>query len=103
MVDIINLLAEKRRRIVTQKETYKREYENRILELDIEMARVNDAISSVNSVIQDMLCPDCGGTGEKRYTDAAGSRDYMTCPTCDGTGIMTCPTCGGAGIKQKGD
>lgn len=87
MVDIINLLAEKRRWIVTQKEAYKREYENRILELDIEMARVNDAINSINSVIQDMLCPDCEGTGDTRYTDEAGSRDYKTCPTCGGTGI----------------
>ena len=32
------------------------------------------------------ICPSCKGTGEERYTDAAGSRDWRDCSMCDGVG-----------------
>lgn len=37
------------------------------------------------------LCPVCDGTGTKRQTDAAGSREYVRCTECRGRGwIKTC-------------
>ena len=38
------------------------------------------------SGVENIVCPDCGGTG-------SGSA-VAQCPTCDGTGFEDCPTCG---------
>jgi len=32
------------------------------------------------------ICPSCKGTGEERYTDAAGSGDWRECSICKGLG-----------------
>lgn len=32
------------------------------------------------------ICPTCNGSGEERYTDAAGSGDWRECETCRGLG-----------------
>lgn len=32
------------------------------------------------------ICPTCKGSGEERYTDAAGSGDWRECKTCRGLG-----------------
>lgn len=43
------------------------------------------------------ICPSCGGTGQERYTDAAGSGDWYECLTCNGLGKigpMICRSCG---------
>jgi hypothetical protein len=45
--------------------------------------------------IDDVACPDCGGTGIA-YSQ---SED---CPYCDGTGFITCPDCDGTGILTEG-
>lgn len=34
------------------------------------------------------LCPSCGGGGEERYTDAAGSGDWRECSACKGWGYV---------------
>lgn len=32
------------------------------------------------------ICPSCKGSGQERYTDAAGSGDWRECRTCRGLG-----------------
>ena len=42
-------------------------------------------------------CPSCKGTGEERYTDAAGDSDIRECLTCKGLGKigpLECRRCG---------
>jgi len=42
------------------------------------------------SGIDEITCPDCGGTGV--------SSGLIDCPECDGTGLVDCPTCSGSQI-----
>jgi hypothetical protein len=46
------------------------------------------------SEVDEITCPDCGGTG-------VGS-ELVVCPECAGTGFVTCPTCGGSLIDGGG-
>jgi len=66
------------------------------LEYQIEMCK-ND-IHSLKNKLQELenkkqkflslthICPSCNGTGQERYTDAAGSGDWRDCKTCNGIG-----------------
>ena len=47
------------------------------------------------SEVDEITCPDCGGTGSVSSTQE-------DCPYCDGTGLMTCPECGGSGTLVDG-
>jgi hypothetical protein len=46
------------------------------------------------SEVDEITCPDCGGTG---LVSVAAD-----CPECGGTGYITCPTCGGSGFLIAG-
>ena len=56
---------------------------------------------------QAQTCPDCGGSGQKRITQRMGGMQFqstVTCNTCGGTGRIIksrCKKCGGSGTVQE--
>jgi hypothetical protein len=46
------------------------------------------------SEVDEITCPDCGGTGLVSV--------LADCPECGGTGYITCPDCGGSGFLTAG-
>lgn len=83
----MSALAKRRAGIMARKAELDLEYKRRISECDEELKRIDDAIAVIDKAIAEFLCPDCKGSGIKRYCDAAGDMDDMPCPTCKGTGI----------------
>lgn len=56
-----------------------------------ELSRIQGAIDELEAKRKlfdklSTICPSCDGTGQERYMDAAGSRDYRECLTCNGVG-----------------
>ena len=64
-----------------------REYEARIAEVDKEIAEETRTLERINEILSPYLCDKCDGSGEMRYTDAAGSRDSKKCDLCHGSGM----------------
>lgn len=81
------ILSQRRASLVRQKEEYHREYLRRAEELDAQIKEIDSAISTINIIIEPYLCKRCNGEGCVHITDAAGSREEITCPSCSGTGI----------------
>jgi len=54
------------------------------------------------SSVDDITCPDCGGSGAKSVVtscpDCYGI-GTVDCPDCDGTGQVDCPDCNGVGTE----
>ena len=88
MADIMNSLAQKRSRLVNEKQRIKDEYDRKVHAIDVEIKKINDAMKVIEDAISDYLCPRCGGTGEVRHMDAAGQMESDTCHDCHGTGIQ---------------
>lgn len=45
-------------------------------------------------------CTLCAGNGVVISVNVFGSREYNTCPRCEGKGYETCPRCEGDGINE---
>lgn len=65
--------------------------EKRKEELNKEVTELENRLKSISKMPAE--CLYCEGTGQKSYTDAAGSRDYKTCPVCGGIGKVAPLTC----------
>ena len=87
MIDVFRALADKRSRLISDRDDLTERYNRAIADIDGEIDALNKAIATVNNAVQPIICPTCYGTGEERYTDAAGSRDTRPCRDCQGTGI----------------
>ena len=87
MADLIGALTKKRVTLCERKRRIQAEANQQIHEIDREIASIDEALATLNEAVKEYACPRCHGTGEERYTDAAGSRDYRECPHCGGTGI----------------
>ena len=86
-MDIITALNRKRTVLVRQKNEIHKEAQRRIAEIDQELSKVDAAWETLNSVLQDFLCPVCNGTGTTRQCDAAGQMEDVECTACGGTGV----------------
>ena len=84
---MIGALTKKRATLYERKRRIQADANQQIHEIDGEIAGIDKALATLNEAVKDYICPVCGGTGEERYTDAAGSCDYRECPHCGGTGI----------------
>jgi len=77
--------------------------------IDRRIADVEQQIDDLKARLEDLrrkralllslpeICPSCGGTGQERYIDAAGSGDWRECLTCKGLGKigpLKCRRCG---------
>jgi len=67
-----------------------------------EIDRLNECIKYLEMRREKLLnlpekCPSCEGTGQERYTDAAGSGDWRECWTCRGLGKIGPLKCRGCG------
>ena len=58
--------------------------ENEIEGLKAEIESLKERIETVKTL--PLVCTECGGSGEARYTDAAGSMSWDTCRLCHGLG-----------------
>ncbi len=87
MFNIIDTLVDKRARLLKARRAIREEADRKIASLDAEISQINEAIDVINDACKPLICTCCGGTGEERYTDGAGSRDTRTCTKCGGTGI----------------
>lgn len=87
MTNAISILSTKRQKLITLKADYKREYESRIHDIDLEIEHINDALNVIEQAAAPYKCKHCGGTGTIYGTDAADSRDEEVCRYCHGTGI----------------
>lgn len=85
--NIVMALTKKRAHYAELKLKVQDEADRQIREYDAEIRSIDRAISKINDAAKDILCPACGGTGNERYTDAAGSMDERACTRCKGTGI----------------
>lgn len=66
--------------------------------IDFDIKRYKDELDKIQTKINNLerkkekllqlkdICPTCKGTGQERYTDAAGSGDWRECLTCLGLG-----------------
>lgn len=71
---------------------------NVLVDIDAAITEAFEEIASVKERIERLkqkkesllslpdICPSCGGGGQERYTDAAGSGDWRYCRTCRGLG-----------------
>lgn len=87
MNDIISALVKKKNHYAETKKRIKEEAKRQCDEIDVEIAKLDQALETINSAIAPYICAACHGTGEEAYTDAAGSRDTRPCSKCGGTGI----------------
>lgn len=67
--------------------------EQLVAEINEIEAEAEERIAPLRQVLEilrkeNQACCVCKGTGERRFTDAAGSRDSETCPHCAGSGIQ---------------
>lgn len=85
--NIVMALAKRKSRYAELKRKAQEDADRQIREYDAEIKNIDRAISKINDAAKDILCPACGGTGNERYTDAAGSMDERACTRCKGTGI----------------
>jgi len=77
-------------RLYTKKEMRTKiiaEYTQKLAEIDKEIAEEKEALTRIKEILSLYTCKACGGSGEERFIDAAGSRDSRKCGTCRGTGI----------------
>lgn len=87
MTNAITILMEKRRRLTDRKTQLKLDYEQQVGEIDTEIKHINDVLKTIEEVASQYACKACGGSGVRRTTDAAGSRDEVSCERCHGTGF----------------
>ena len=83
----INILTATRSRLLSLKESYRREYEERCQKIDEQVKAINAAIETINKAAEPYVCPHCNGSGSVRVPDAAGQMEETTCSKCRGTGI----------------
>lgn len=88
MTDIVSALVKKKARFAEAKRKIQEEAKRQCDELDVEIAKVDQALDTINSTLAPYICPACHGTGEESFTDAAGSRDTRSCTKCGGSGIV---------------
>ena len=81
---------------VTRVQSKKEKIKNQIEELRQKLSSLDREEVYATQLTE--LCPDCKGSCQERYTDAAGSGDWRDCSTCKGWGYITngikCPECG---------
>ena len=87
MYNMVTGLSCKRSQLMARKHELQREYVAKVDEIDREIEKVNQALELLDEATKEFRCPNCDGTGEISYTDAAGGRDYKECPYCKGTGV----------------
>ncbi len=85
--DIASALATKRAQLTVRKQRLTAEYNEKLKEIDAEIARINDAFAVIDDALKPLLCPRCNGDGTIRVCDGAGDMDDEACPDCGGTGI----------------
>lgn len=88
MTDIVSALAKKKAHFLEAKRKIQDDAKRQCEAIDVEIAKVDQALETINSAIAPYICPVCHGTGEEPFTDAAGSRDTRPCTKCDGSGII---------------
>lgn len=88
MADYIGALTAKKAKLVGARQKIQADADNQIQQINGQIQAIDRAIALLNDAVKDYVCKACGGTGEVRYTDAAGSRDWKECPVCRGTGIL---------------
>ena len=80
MPDIIGALTNKKSALLAQRRKIRED-------INLEIAKVDEAITVINGVLEGIYCPQCHGSGSVRHCDAAGSMEDIDCPTCHGTGV----------------
>lgn len=86
-VDIASILIRKRDNLIKIRDEIQNEANRQVQEIEEDLEGIRAALNTFNELAKDLVCPSCEGSGSIRYTDAAGSRDYKTCPACKGTGV----------------
>ena len=86
-IDIISNLTARKGRLIRQKVQLEEKFHKEVSEINSEIIKIDQALSICNEVLKSCACQYCGGTGEERYTDAAGDTDTRPCSCCLGTGI----------------
>lgn len=89
MEDVITTLTKKRAHLYDKKRKIELDTTNQISQINLEIAKVEKALKTLNDAIKDYLCPRCKGSGSVRVCDAAGQMEDDTCPVCHGTGVAT--------------
>ena len=87
MVDVIGVLFKKRTALVQRRRAIEDDFKRQMEEVNSEIRKVDEAISTLNEATKDFLCHRCHGTGEIRRCDAAGQMEDWPCPDCYGTGV----------------
>lgn len=89
MIDIVRALQNKRDVLNGQKREIQQEAKCRIAEIDAQLAAIDSAQKTIDSIVKDHLCDRCHGEGTVSSYDAAGQREERPCPCCKGTGVKT--------------
>ena len=87
MPDIIGALTNKKSALLAQRRKIRETADKKIEDINLEIAKVDEAITVINGVLEGIYCPQCHGSGSVRHCDAAGSMEDIDCPTCHGTGV----------------
>ena len=88
MINAIEALNAKKQRLLAWKQRLKEDYEKTLRVIDEQIANVDQAKTTIDAAVEDILCPRCKGEGTIRCPDAAGQMSDYSCPVCKGTGIL---------------
>lgn len=80
-------LSQRKRALCARKSRLKADYEQAVREIDDEIREIDGALKIMAAAVKPYLCPDCGGSGNRRVPDAAGQMGDTPCRACKGTGI----------------
>ena len=100
MPDIIGALTNKKSALLAQRRKIRETADKKIEDINLEIAKVDEAITVINGVLEGIYCPQCHGSGSVRHCDAAGSMEDIDCPTCHGTGVQY--QIGRASCRERG-
>lgn len=89
MADFIEAMNRKKANLSSQRKQIKVEADRKIAEIDAEIARLNQAIRTLNDVAKEHFCDVCKGAGIIRIADSVGQTMECQCPSCKGTGIRS--------------
>jgi DnaJ-class molecular chaperone len=84
----VNSFSKKLYELESTKRTITNTYNFKMQEINNQIAEEKAHLERINEILKPYICPNCQGSGDKNFYDAAGSKDYEQCSKCKGSGII---------------